>query len=81
MIPPRLQTAIDEAKAVGSRAVPVTFDELALIIEAAKAEGRAEARQAIPAPWLWATGPYRLDELGEYPSDAEGKKQTFAQGE
>jgi hypothetical protein len=57
MIPARLQTAIDEAKAVGSRAVPITFDELALIIEAAKAEGRAEARQAIPAPWLWATGP------------------------
>jgi hypothetical protein len=81
MIPPRLQTAIDEAKAVGSRAVPVTFDELALIIEAARAEGRAEARQAIPAPWLWATGPSGGVGIGEYPDDTEGKTQTFAQGE
>jgi hypothetical protein len=81
MIPARLQTAIDEAKAVGSRAVPVTFDELALIIEAARAEGRMEAQLSRQPLWLWATGPSGGVGIGEYPDDAEGKKQTFAQGE
>lgn len=57
MIPRRLQTAIDEAKVVGSRAVPVTFEELALVIEAAKAEGRLEAQLDRQPLWLWATGP------------------------
>jgi hypothetical protein len=40
----RLRTAVSEAKAVGSRAVPITFDELDAYARAARAVERTELR-------------------------------------
>lgn len=40
----RLRTAVAEAKAVGSRAVPITFDELDAYARAARAVERTELR-------------------------------------
>ena len=40
----RLRTAVAEAKAVGSRAVPITFDELDAYAKAARAVERTELR-------------------------------------